>query len=401
MLRRLFGPLHLHTTRLPTAVQAIAAPIQVAHLKLLESELQTKDETVENALRSSLLPNEAWSDTEQWRSNQRLLAWLRVVHLRSTSSAARLLPQARSALQTRLNEPKLPPPSISEARALFELEHPSGRRRQPALERAMQRAAAASETVRSNQRAGPGATRELSFATVLEESGGLVQHRGAWAVFCEEHATFELITRELVGELACHVAKAAERRRARLTPPGAPTDAEAHDDLRVLEVGAGNGELSHYLRSALRARNVPATLVAIDNESWPVPHNSHFGGVEALSVSAALHKYEPHVVIASWMPMATDWTAAFRACPSVEEYLLLGECFDGACGHNWLTWGNLASAPNDCAVPPFVADGWRIEEIPAISRWMLSRFASDVEDCEWNSCAVSFRKRTNEIRDET
>ena len=32
------------------------------------------------------------------------------------------------------------------------------------------------------------------------------------------------------------------------------------------------------------------------------------------------------------MPLGEDWTAAFRACPSVRRYVLLGEMDDGCCG---------------------------------------------------------------------
>ena len=73
------------------------------------------------------------------------------------------------------------------------------------------------------------------------------------------------------------------------------------------------------------------------------------------------------------------------------EYLLLGEAYDGACGHNFETWGNPAFAPEGHTGPaPHVADGWEARELADVSRWMLSRFASDVHDCECSSCAVAF-----------
>lgn len=400
-MRRLFGLLHCHTARWPAAVKAVAAPIQVAHLKLLEHELRTsRSATVEGLLRSTLLPNEAWSDTERWRSNERLLAWLRMQVLAAQPSTARCLPLARAALRSRLQNPSLPPPSLQEARALFELEHPSGRDRQPALSRATLRADSEAAATASGDRA-DASTRGYAFADVLEECGGLVKKRGAWGAYCEEHATYELITCELIDALATHVAEAAERRASGI--PGPPTVATDGDEgqegeLRVLECGAGNGELSHYLRAALRARGVSASLTAIDNGSSAVPSEASFDDVERLSVSAALRLYTPHLVIVSWMPMGVDWSAAFRTSPSLNEYLLLGECYDGACGHNWTTWGNPAFAPEvavgqpNAAEPPHVADGWSMREVPAISKWMLSRFSSDVEDCEWNSCAVSFRR---------
>lgn len=96
--------------------------------------------------------------------------------------------------------------------------------------------------------------------------------------------------------------------------------------------------------------------------------------------------------------MDVDWTRDYRICPSVEEYILLGECYDGSVGHNWHTWGNPAYRPEgesgdeEAAVPPYVKDGWDHSELGDVSRWMLSRFASDVAECEWSSSAISFRR---------
>ena len=39
--------------------------------------------------------------------------------------------------------------------------------------------------------------------------------------------------------------------------------------------------------------------------------------------AAAVAAAAPHVVVCSWMPLGVDWTAAFRACPSVASYLLV------------------------------------------------------------------------------
>ena len=91
--------------------------------------------------------------------------------------------------------------------------------------------------------------------------------------------------------------------------------------------------------------------------------------------------------------MGVDWTRAFRECGSVGEYLLLGEVYDGAVGHNWETWGNPAFADDDkAATPPHARDGWELAEVPSVSRWMLSRYVSDVDDCECGSAAVAFRR---------
>ena len=106
-----------------------------------------------------------------------------------------------------------------------------------------------------------------------------------------------------------------------------------------------------------------ARVVATDSYGWGLKKAaSSFAHVEDMAFEAALKKHEPRVVLVSWMPMGVDWTAAIRATPSVQEYVLVGEADDGCCGHNWLTWGNpafQAQGGGTCAgVPPYVAEGW-------------------------------------------
>ena len=61
-----------------------------------------------------------------------------------------------------------------------------------------------------------------------------------------------------------------------------------------------------------------------------------------MSHEAALRITQPSMVLCAWMPMGRDLSRAFRRCESVQEYVLLGEADDGACGDNWETWGNPA-----------------------------------------------------------
>ena len=191
---------------------------------------------------------------------------------------------------------------------------------------------------------------------------------------------------------------------ARAQATNMPADRLMSEDpaaaLRVVEVGAGNGELAHYLRRALHdggGGGASFSVVACDDNA-DTYRPTTFGRVERMDYREALKVYRPHLVVCSWMPMAVDWTADFRRCPTVGEYLLLGECYDGACGHNFLTWGNpdFTAAPDGAGdgriSPPHESDGWHTEEVHALSRWMLSRFASDSADCECLSTAIAFRR---------
>jgi hypothetical protein len=147
---------------------------------------------------------------------------------------------------------------------------------------------------------------------------------------------------------------------------------------RALRRGGPNGKTRNPLRGKRRIVSTssshdanedasirrPLVAVATDDGSWRI---SARAPVERLSVEEALEKYAPirfddddkdddgtsrrlHrprvTVLCSWMPMGLDWTALFRM-HEVDEYILVGECDDGQCGHNWETWGNAHFRPSD------------------------------------------------------
>lgn len=45
--------------------------------------------------------------------------------------------------------------------------------------------------------------------------------------------------------------------------------------------------------------------------------------MELQDAEAAVRQRAPHLVLCCWMPLGTDWSAAFRAQGSVREYLLV------------------------------------------------------------------------------
>jgi hypothetical protein len=198
----------------------------------------------------------------------------------------------------------------------------------------------------------------------------------------------------------------------------------------ILDVGAGDGRLVHFLRRAMdeemnanggkqrkRMKNnltgcneekqiIHPKIIATDDGSWNAPI---YDNVERLSVVSSLEKYRPRkvsstdhnsevvqtrlIVLCSWMPPGLDWTKDFRHERQVEEYILIGECDDGTCGDNWLTWGNsdFRADNNDNAVDstaPYVADGYERINLDNLSQLQFSRF-----DCQRSreSMTVSFR----------
>ena len=197
------------------------------------------------------------------------------------------------------------------------------------------------------------------------------------------------------------------------------------------------------LTKSQHTSNLP-TLIATDDGSWRAPtYNNKHIQVEKLSVADALAKYGPKssmpnseqnkeetftrlIVLCSWMPPGQDWTAGFRQSTKsvdtdmvqgskrgeggegfVEEYILIGECDDGSCGHNWYTWGNPIFSPfnQHCderrseripLMAPYVEDGYIRFDLEDLSLFQFSRF-----DCKRSSESktVSFRRRpTSQIK---
>lgn len=223
----------------------------------------------------------------------------------------------------------------------------------------------------------------------------------------------------------------------------------------ILDVGAGDGRLIYFLRRAMNqivVTNSSASsiislhrkngktkraiesmevksqtfklpiLIATDDGSWnaPIYKNQHIA-VEKLSAVEAVAKYAPPppeqtsevgssriIVLCSWMPSGQDWTGDFRKPSSslfapgelggegiVEEYILIGECDDGTCGDNWLTWGNADAYECEdgnkkpVRVAPYAEDGYERVDLEELSRLQVSRF-----DCKRSSESktVSFRR---------
>lgn len=208
----------------------------------------------------------------------------------------------------------------------------------------------------------------------------------------------------------------------------------------VLEVGAGNGRLAHFLNQApggpVAGRVVATDLFAGEGfigsfgglglgsdgqAAGAVGVGDGFDGgliaaPERLSQAEAVSRYEPRVVVSSWMP-EEDWTAIWRAHPSVQAYVLLGEADGGQSGRPWPTWGLRPSEvfgvreeelapppwlvgeepPADEKSPPFEVDGWRRHTageplIAESTRWMVGQ--GDVDHRLGNSTRAVVFTRT-------
>lgn len=98
------------------------------------------------------------------------------------------------------------------------------------------------------------------------------------------------------------------------------------DGRSTLEIAAGDGTLSRFLRDA----GVPVT--ATDDHSWSAvafPED-----VEKREAKAALRAHAPEVVICSWPPAGNDFEAAVFATESVQMYVVIGSSHEVGAG-NW------------------------------------------------------------------
>ena len=142
----------------------------------------------------------------------------------------------------------------------------------------------------------------------------------------------------------------------------------------ILEVGAGDGRLSHFLKQKLGKRANKIKVIATDSGEYGIKPQFP---VEKLTHTKALEKYKPEIVICSWMPYKVDFTADFRKCPSVMEYILIGDADDG-CGDPWKTWGlppieSLYDPSKECEIPPYERDGFERKNLYDLSRLQICR----------------------------
>lgn len=147
----------------------------------------------------------------------------------------------------------------------------------------------------------------------------------AWLEFVANNRTdgylfYEFLTKEYVDALADYINSSFLAQHSR-------------GSARILEVGAGSGRLAHFLRQKLSAG---IQYVPTDDGTWEIEQMFEDEKVERLSYEEALQKYNPDMVISSWMPGGQDWTADFRKNPSVQEFLLIGD--PELCGKRYETY---------------------------------------------------------------
>jgi hypothetical protein len=157
----------------------------------------------------------------------------------------------------------------------------------------------------------------------------------------------------------------------------------------ILEIGSGNGRLAFFLNSYLSETETGIEIVATDSGDWGI---ETVCDVDQLPCEEALQKYEPQIVVCSWMPRGVDFTAAMRAQRSVSEYLLIGETETGCCGSDKLTWGvEIDNEGNIIANnPPYKAEGFSRNYVAEVRKHQMCR--ADNVNLFIHSETISFRR---------
>lgn len=225
----------------------------------------------------------------------------------------------------------------------------------------------------------------------------------AWLAFAggnlrkEKIPLREILTKEYITSLADYLAKRVGDESTPVSKSGASSV--------VLEVGAGDGRLTHFLNQELEKKTKgKERVVATDTLYWEtrtkvlerdivlVEQAKPAFPVEKLDYQNALAKYKPDIVICSWMPPGEDWTWAFRKLDNVAEYILIGPPDDNVTGKEWETWGIDYEGTHKGEKPPYKKDGFKRVELNALDAAEFSRSKLIGDNIGMDSRTVSFRR---------
>ncbi len=186
-----------------------------------------------------------------------------------------------------------------------------------------------------------------------------------------EKPVFEMWTEEYIKEFSTYLL-------TRLDDLGATVETP----LTILEVGAGNGKLTYFLRERLNAKAAGRLKIAATDVQRRGRSSEN---VEELGYVEALEQYKPDIVISSWMPKFYDWTGAFRQMPSVKEYILIG--VPSLTGDNE-AWGIYSDGG---FIQNYSIEGFRRTELHDLKKYQIC--GTDVPHIPYSySVTASFRR---------
>lgn len=388
---------------------------ETAAITGIEDDTSQRLQILERCLRPALIPTERWLDVRRWQSQSLVISWARVEYLNVVHGKVAL--RARQQLWGNTGKKDVPPlPTSGQIRAALHLQDWSIHKTStsPAMLEVVKQlggeftkldADGTSVAVMDESTSMKG----VPIGDVLEAVGGMVKECGPLNAFCEQTGCFQVWSKEFIRGLGDYLRKRGEEHK--------------FGDTVILDVGAGDGVLSHHLRTYCNqttttgqigkySRKSPTAapphetgtklrIIATDDQSWRIPPKAK---VESLCVDETLAKYaiaptidgrqQQVIVLCSWMPMGEDWTGLFRAY-RVDEYILIGEADDGQCGHDYLTWGNQSgdlaeSEETEDSIPLYQIEGYERRDLDFLLPYQFSRYDTKVSK---TGRTVSFRRR--------
>ena len=200
---------------------------------------------------------------------------------------------------------------------------------------------------------------DLRYLPKFEEIRQAFTDEQELSEYMYNNGIYEFINQEYVAHLSQYIIEAAIRLRQADSQP-----------IAILEVGAGNGRLTHFLQEAIERTNPGLVkIVAVDTGEWKIKPT--FPVVET-NHQQAIKLYNPKIIISSWMPPNIDLSQDFRDTENVEEYILIGD--SEACGKLYDTW---ALDPDNLA--PSEKDGFGKRELQSLSNFQLGKSDQDLD----------------------
>jgi len=201
-----------------------------------------------------------------------------------------------------------------------------------------------------------------------------------WWRYCQgELGLYEYPTSEYVTALTSYLGKRVTELAERADEP-----------VTILEVAAGDGVLSALLERSLIVANIPARVIASDDNSWHRVRRFDCP-VECLDYREAMYVYNPSIVIGAWVP--SDFTPGFRAWPSVQEYLLIGRTLPPNIPASLAAWGLRLNERGEyvvCAEPDYEREGFQRRNLDHLRPLQINYEATSQN--MHSSETVSFRR---------
>jgi hypothetical protein len=177
-----------------------------------------------------------------------------------------------------------------------------------------------------------------------------------WSTLWMQYNFYEYPTTELIDGICDHLA------------PRIPDYTGVDETARILDIAAGTGVIGYWIDKGLSRRGIDVQTALVDDFSWNWPRTQYSIAQEMDGLSA-LTRFKPHVVLGCWLPSEQDidWTRNFRALPSVQEYVLVGEAERHGAASAWgIEYDSTSWQRTRLQEAQFQIDGFMREDMTAL-----------------------------------